>query len=75
MDNVTKAINLAAAINAPVETITFETIRSNENGAALYAVKNIANDEVRYVIEGETGTMLDPVECTEEEAIQMWDNA
>jgi hypothetical protein len=69
MDNVRKAIDLASIVKAPVEHIVFEVVRSTQNGAYLYSVQN-CNNETRYVIEGETGEMLDPMECTEEEAIE-----
>lgn len=72
MDNVHKAIDLAAHINARVEEINFSALRSNNNGAILWDVFDKSCDEHRYVIEGETGEMLDPMECTEEEAIEAW---
>ena len=75
MDNVQKAINLAAHINARVEAITFDALRSNDNGATLWDVYDKSCDEHRYVIEGETGEMLSPMECTEDEATEAWDNA
>jgi hypothetical protein len=71
MDNVQKVIDLAAHISAKVENITFETIRSNENGAALYRVFDKSIDENRFVIEGETGELLGCWE-NEEEALENW---
>jgi hypothetical protein len=75
MDNVQRAIDLAAAVGAKVEDITFEEIRSNDNGASLWAVADQSSNGVRYIIEGETGELLSPVECSEEDAIAMWEAA
>jgi hypothetical protein len=73
MNNVNTAINLAAVMNEPVENITFEVIRSSDDGAKLYSVCCGDPSEVRYVIEGETGEMLSPLECTEEEAVLVFE--
>lgn len=75
MDNVQKAIDLAAHIKAKPKEITFEALRQNDNGAVLWDVYDKACEEHRYVIEGETGEMLPKMECTEEEAIEAWENA
>ena len=62
---------LAAELNANVEEITFDAIRSNVNGAALYRVKA---DGLRYIIEGETGEMLVLDEGIEEdEAVEQFE--
>lgn len=72
MDNVQKAIDLAYHIDAMPENITFKELRSNDNGAVLWSIYDKACDEYRYVIEGETGTLLEKMDCTEEEAIEIW---
>jgi len=72
MDNVQKAIDLTAHINAAhVEDIRFEAIRSTPAGAYLYRVDDISNGETRYVIEGETGELKGNFE-SEESALEDW---
>ncbi len=74
MDNVQKAIDLAAAVNSKVENITFEKIRENANGEYLWSVTDVSNNTTRYVIEGSSGTLILVDECSEEEAIEHWEN-
>lgn len=68
--NIQTALNLAAHLDERVEEIRFETIRQNENGAALHAV-TCYSEEIRYVIEGETGEMKGCWE-SEDEALEDW---
>ena len=68
--NIELAINLADHLGEKVESIRFETIRENENGAALYAV-SCWSGEIRYVIEGETGELLGNWE-DQTEALENW---
>lgn len=72
MNKKQKGIDLAHHINAPAENVQFEIIRSTENGAYLYHVWDFSGEH-RYIIEGETGEMLEPMECTENEAIEIWE--
>ena len=74
MDNVQKAIDLANEVNSKVENITFEKIRSNDNGEYLWSVTDVSNNTTRYVIEGSTGTLVLVDEGAEEEAINLWNN-
>lgn len=70
MDNVQKAIDLSDHLGEKVECIKFESIRSNENGAFLWQVE-CESGEDRFVIEGETGTLVGRWE-SEEEALEAW---
>ncbi len=69
-ENIETAITLAEHLGEKVESITFEAIRENENGAGLYAV-TCESGEIRYVIIGETGS---PLGCYEDksEALHDW---
>lgn len=69
-----KAIDLASAINVPVEELRFEEVCSTCDGAILWDVWDITTNEHRYIIEGETGELLTPIECTEAEAIEAFNN-
>lgn len=47
-----KRIAIAKHINADHNDLAIKTLHSNANGAALYHVYDISNNEHRYVIEG-----------------------
>jgi hypothetical protein len=73
MKYIQMAIDLAAHIGSHVENITFEALRSNDNGAVLWKIYDSECGEDRYVVEGETGELVESFWNSEDEAIENWE--
>ncbi len=65
---------LAKHIITNANEIIISKLRANNNGAVLWEIFDNDSREYYYVIEGETGELLSPMDRIED-AIEAWDNS